>query len=482
MPDETVIDAWLDRWEELQVSGQVVSVDQFAAQHCGDAPPDLIAKFKARARGLLSADADLLRLQKEPTRTEEGDTGPAADTVCGLTVGSEPVPGYRLVRRLGKGGAGEVWEATGPGGFPVALKFVAVEGKLGKAEEVALEQVKGLHHPHLLAVFGAWRVGSWLVIASELAERSLADRLQECLGQGHAGISGPELHPYMQDAAKGLDYLNGAGVQHRDVKPANLLLMGGAVKVGDFGLAKLLEETTASHSGSMTVTYAAPEFFEGEVTPHSDQYSLAVSYCELRGGRLPFTGTALKVMKGHTELEPDLSMLPEAERPVVARALHKKPKGRWPSCTAFAKQLAAAVKKAEWLTRQEGRVATVPGGEGFPQGIVSVTVTVVNETGQWLLRIDSSCSAGKYLVSPPAAIPPGQAAFFQVFATQLWGGVRGAVTYQLEEHQENCGFTYDAPLLGWKKYTHFCPEGFCVEQHGGRGFWARVQFIVKMAT
>jgi serine/threonine protein kinase len=236
---------------------------------------------------------------------------------------------------LGKGGSGEVWEAAGPGGFPVALKFVAVEGKLGRAEQAALEQIKGLNHPHLLAVFGAWQTAAGLVIASELAQGTLADRLQQCRDGGQAGIPGLELHRALGAAAEGLDYLNGAGVQHRDVKPANLLLMGGAIKVGDFGLAKLLEGHLGTHSGSMTWAYAAPEFFAGEVTSNSDQYSLAVRYCELRGGRLPFVGTSAEIMYGHVEREPDLSMLPDLERPAVARALSKQPEARWPSCTAF---------------------------------------------------------------------------------------------------------------------------------------------------
>jgi len=130
-------------------------------------------------------------------------------------------------------------------------------------------------------------------------------------------------------------------IQHRDVKPQNLLLVGGSIKVADFGLAKLLERSLASNSGSMTVAYAAPEQFQGQVSAHSDQYSLAVSYCELRGGMLPFRGGQHQLMFGHVQGQPDLTILPEAERPAVAKALAKQPDQRWSSCRAFAEALAA---------------------------------------------------------------------------------------------------------------------------------------------
>ncbi|MBV8230594.1 MAG: SUMF1/EgtB/PvdO family nonheme iron enzyme, partial [Planctomycetaceae bacterium] len=265
---------------------------------------------------------------------------------------AEPVPGYRLIEWLGRGGFGEVWKAEGPGSFKVALKFVPLAEQAGPVELRALQIIREIRHPHLLATFGSWQCDDTLIIAMELAERTLLDRFREAVGQGFAGIPVPEIFEHFLDAAKGIDYLNeprhpsGGGepqrIQHRDIKPANLLLVGGSVKVADFGVARILEHSQTGHTGSLTPSYAAPEFFDRRTSSQSDQYSLAVTYCHLRGGRLPFTGTQMKLMFGHLMLSPDMTMLPEAERPIVGRALAKAPGDRWPSCRAFVQAVSSA--------------------------------------------------------------------------------------------------------------------------------------------
>ena len=297
--------------------------------------------------------------------------GHLQDPALVLAAGSRPLPDYELKGILGRGGFGEVWIATGPGGFDVALKFVRLEGSHGDVERRSLETIKGLRHAHLLPVFGSWQLGGFLIVAMELADGTLLDRLNEHRKAGLTGIPQDELIQHMRDAARGLDFLAGshplvAGgeqfFQHRDVKPQNLLLVGGAVKVADFGLARALEHASTQASSKMTPAYAAPEMFHGRISLRSDQYSLAVSFCLLRGGRLPFDGPPAQMMAGHILQPPDLTMLPAAERAVVAMALAKEPQQRFESSTAFVAALAVGGKKAPLGPRgfEESRTPTLP--------------------------------------------------------------------------------------------------------------------------
>jgi serine/threonine protein kinase len=268
----------------------------------------------------------------------------------------EVLPGYALTRRLGRGGFGEVWAASGPGGVPVALKLLCLDERAATVEARALESLKLVKHAHTISLFGIWYDDDLLVVGMELADGSLMDALRAAAARGLAGVPVPLLLEYMREAAKGIDFLNeprhtldgksGVSILHGDIKPHNLLISGGAVKVADFGLARVLERSVASKSGGMTVAYAPPEFFRGQATRQSDQYSLSVSYCQLRTGTLPFRGTPLQMMAGHVEQPPSLISLPERERMVVARALAKRPGDRWPDCRSFVEELVAATEGA----------------------------------------------------------------------------------------------------------------------------------------
>ncbi len=254
----------------------------------------------------------------------------------------EPLPGYRLLERLGRGGFGEVWKVEAPGGLLKAMKFVfgdldAAEGGDGRPAEQelkALNRVKSIRHPYILSLERFDVVDGQLIIVMELADRNLWDRFRECRGQGLPGIPRDELLNYMEETAEALDLMNNHyQIQHLDVKPQNIFLVYNHVKVADFGLAKAFEGMRATVTGGVTPVYAAPETFEGWISRFSDQYSLGIVFQEMLTGSRPFTGSNTKqLLLQHLNAPPDLSALPEADRPVVARALAKKPDDRWPSC------------------------------------------------------------------------------------------------------------------------------------------------------
>jgi len=164
----------------------------------------------------------------------------------------QPIPGYRLIGRIGIGGSGEVWSAEAPGGFYVALKFVRLVGGLDEAGVRNLNILRTIRHPNLLSCFGAWRAGDFLILGMELADGTLWDRFGEAIDEGLGGIPRGELLEALGEVAKGIDYLNeprhqidgrdGMKIQHRDIKPQNITLVGGGVKVADFGLARLVEQ------------------------------------------------------------------------------------------------------------------------------------------------------------------------------------------------------------------------------------------------
>jgi serine/threonine protein kinase len=265
---------------------------------------------------------------------------------------AEPIPGYRLIEPLGSGGFGEAWKCEAPGGLFKAIKFVFgnlnsldVDGARAEQELNALNRVKEVRHPFVLSMDRIEVVGGELVIVMELADKSLHDSFEEALSAGLVGIPRDTLLRYIRDAAEALDHMNEKhGLQHLDIKPRNLFLVSDRVKVADFGLVKHLERSGASGIiGTVTPLYAPPETFTGAITQRSDQYSLAIVYQELLTGHRPFNGrNPRQLANQHMNEPPDLRALPEAERPVVARALEKDPAKRFPSCLAFVRALYAA--------------------------------------------------------------------------------------------------------------------------------------------
>jgi serine/threonine protein kinase len=289
-------------------------------------------------------------------------------------VGDEPLPGYRLIAPLGQGGYGEVWKCIAPGGLHKAIKFVYHDAtETGETDSLlqeyeAFERIKGIRHPFLLSLERVELNGGELITVMELAEKNLAQCFEEHQASGRPGIPRDVLLSYMVDAAEVLDVLGCSHqLQHLDIKPANLFLMGGHTKVGDYGLVSRFRLGGGDEPDSdrgLTPRYVAPEILSGRIDSRSDQYSLALVYQELLTGKFPYSGrTVRQLLSQHTSGEPDLSPLPVSDREAVRRALSKDPAQRYPTCLAFVKGI-----MREDLAGTSGNIALSAMSRALPAG------------------------------------------------------------------------------------------------------------------
>ncbi|MBI2479991.1 MAG: protein kinase, partial [Planctomycetia bacterium] len=220
-------------------------------------------------------------------------------------------------------------------------------------------------------------------VAMLLGTKSLLDRLEECQAEGLPGIPVDELVKYLADAAKGIDFLNlkqhnlgegPASIQHCDIKPANMMLVGDSVVVCDFGLARMLGDVAATATGMVgSPAYMAPECVNRKPSNSTDQYSLAVSYVELRTGRLPFKDAGYAaVIEAHRTGQLDLSGLNERELEVIRKATRVEPSERFPSCSEMVEALRQAQHElaATALQPKSRRLTSLV--------IASLTVTLVS--------------------------------------------------------------------------------------------------------
>ena len=276
----------------------------------------------------------------------------------------EPIAGYKTTELLGRGGYGEVWKTIAPGGISKAVKIIYGDADPLQAETElrALARIKDVRHPLLLSIERIEMCEGNLVIVTELADGSLKDRFTQLRQAQAVGVPQVELLRYVSDTAEALDYLyESYSLQHLDVKPENILILSGRAKLGDFGLVKNLYERSASLIGGLTPTYAPPELFEGKPNRHSDQYGLALVYTHMLTGVLPFpVGSTAQIAASHLHGVPNLSALPRAQRPIIARALSKDPALRFASCTELIEALRESLRTEEPSSVRSSESAPVP--------------------------------------------------------------------------------------------------------------------------
>ena len=240
--------------------------------------------------------------------------------------GARPLEGYTIKRAIGRGGFGEVYYATSDSGKEVALKLITRNLEI---ERRGVAQCMNLKCPNLLAIHDIKGNddGDTFVIMEYVAGPNLA----QVLADYPQGMPINEVRAWLRGLVEGVSYLHDHGIVHRDLKPANLFMEEGVVKIGDYGLSKMItSERVSNHSESIgTCHYMAPEISTGKYNKPIDIYAIGVILYEMIVGQVPFDGeTVGEVLIKHLTTRPDLSRLPEPFREIIAGALAKDPAHR----------------------------------------------------------------------------------------------------------------------------------------------------------
>ena len=334
------VEYYLNRFPELGPDApEPLVLEEYRCRLTAKTPADA-SGFAGRFPALFPAAMDKLRaLEHEVSHAPPSE----ADRVA------LPLRGYTKVTWIGGGAFADVWLARNTNGQEKALKIVRdrMSSEAAQRELKALEQVKNVRHKCVLVTEDYWIENGQLHIVSQLADGSLKGRMDQCLEEDQVlGIPVGELFAYFCDAAAGLDYLHEQKITHRDIKPDNILLVGGGAVLADFGLArKQVSLITQQSVFAGTPPYMAPELFGGEGGPPSDQYALALTFIHLRQGRHPLKLLPYpQIMTQHLGGEYDLDeFITPDERAVLMTALDQVPTNRFPSCQDFARALADAL-------------------------------------------------------------------------------------------------------------------------------------------
>ncbi|MBO0790861.1 MAG: serine/threonine protein kinase, partial [Ktedonobacteraceae bacterium] len=292
---------------------------------------------------------------------------------------------YRLLKRIGRGGMGDVWLSEDPTlKRQVAIKTLPPHNQQDQEYVVRFEReaqaAAALNHPHILPIHdygdhiqADGQVISYIVMPY-LAGGSLEDRIN-ALAAAQQGMPVPEALRYLAQAAQAIDYAHEQGVIHRDIKPANMLLrQDGYLMLADFGIARIvysLEGVTQVGAGVGTPEYMPPEQAKGQAVAASDNYSLAVIAYQLLTGRPPFSAeTSYATMVQHMMLTPppprqfNPNLSPACEEALL-RGLAKSPTERFPTATAFIEAIQRSLDPYSTAVQHEQQAIASPQTTGW---------------------------------------------------------------------------------------------------------------------
>ena len=242
---------------------------------------------------------------------------------------------YLLERKLGGGSFGSVWLARREGGSQVAIKLLTGAQATGdraavRAEVELLAASASSRSRHVVRVLGGGVEPVPYIVMEYVEGRDLSQVLT-----GRGTLPPAEVVPLGIAMADALQALMEAGIIHRDVKPANVLIDNdGTAKLADFGIAKIVGMDTVTMTGQlpMTMAYAAPEVWDGHVSHQSDLYALGVVLYQCLVGAPPFSGNYGALYKAHKSELPDFDALPSETPPslrsLITACMEKEPAGR----------------------------------------------------------------------------------------------------------------------------------------------------------
>ena len=336
---------------------------------------------------------------------------------------------YQIVRTLGRGGMGQVYEGVHTVlGKPVAIKVLnrqlAADERSRKRLLREARAASAIHHQGVVEIidFGETPHGAVFLVMELLQGRDLGAIIAK------GPLPWPRARELLRQAAGALAVAHAQGIIHRDIKPANCFVVDGpdgeVIKLLDFGIAKIDDATdsttglTATGEIMGTASYMAPELTFG--TPAgvaTDVYALGIMAYELLTGAPPFRGkNPYDVLKRHIEEEPPpvssvVAGVPPALEAVVRRAIAKKPEARFSSMTELeAALVAVSAPGAEpmvALARDGGSADRMgPMGTarftGVVEGPAQTGATMALATSQMVGPASASASAAP-MVGPASA-------------------------------------------------------------------------------
>ena len=282
----------------------------------------------------------------------------------------------RVVREIGRGGMGVVYEAFQEGlDRPVAVK--ALDVKLARSREL-LERFRRegrayaqLRHQAIVAVHDLVEREDTLYLVTDFVDGADLSRV---LAKG--GTIPPDCVAVVgARVAEALDYVHFNKLLHRDVKPANVMLSrDGEVKLMDFGIAKDQTAADLTKVGMLvgSPSYLAPEVLNGDVAdPRADVWALGVTLYELITGEKPFRGNDADELFGAIRkgtFRRVRGLAPECPRRLaraVERCLERRPRARWRSAGALARELHACAAKVLRGMHPQARLVALMANRGF---------------------------------------------------------------------------------------------------------------------